>query len=66
MKSFAGVAALVALAANTVSGHYIFQQFTASSTKYGVYQYSMRASQGRLSFALLPQAKSVTVVISRD
>ncbi|KAI1194140.1 endoglucanase II [Nemania serpens] len=39
MKSFAGVAALVALAANTVSGHYIFQQFTASSTKYGVYQY---------------------------
>ncbi|KAI1485922.1 glycoside hydrolase [Biscogniauxia mediterranea] len=38
MKNFASLAA-AALAANGASAHYIFQQFTAGSTQFDVYQY---------------------------
>ncbi|KAI0424246.1 endoglucanase II [Xylaria sp. FL1042] len=44
MKNFANLAALTALAANTVSAHYIFQQLTAGSTKFDVYQYIRKNS----------------------
>ncbi|KAI1347881.1 endoglucanase II [Xylaria sp. FL0043] len=44
MKNFANLAALAALAANTVSAHYIFQQLTAGSTKFDVYQYIRKNS----------------------
>ncbi|KAI1332436.1 endoglucanase II [Xylariaceae sp. FL0255] len=39
MKSFANVIAATALAASTVSGHYIFETFTAGSTQFATYQY---------------------------
>ncbi|KAI1826360.1 glycoside hydrolase [Xylaria intraflava] len=39
MKSFATLAAVSALAANTASAHYIFDQFTADTTQFPVYQY---------------------------
>ncbi len=40
MKNIVSLAALSALAVNTVSAHYIFQQLTAGSTKFDVFQYS--------------------------
>jgi len=39
MKSLLLLAAVASLAVNSVSGHYIFQQFSAGSTKYPVWQY---------------------------
>ncbi|KAI1123993.1 endoglucanase II [Nemania abortiva] len=39
MKSFASFAAVSALAAKTVSAHYIFQQLTAGATKFDTFQY---------------------------
>ncbi|KAI1432998.1 endoglucanase II [Xylaria sp. CBS 124048] len=39
MKGFVSLAAVLALAVDTVSAHYIFDQFTAGSTEYAVYQY---------------------------
>ncbi|KAI1424273.1 endoglucanase II [Xylaria sp. FL1777] len=44
MKNFVNLAALSALAANTVSAHYIFQQLTAGSTKFDVFQYIRKNS----------------------
>ncbi|KAK5625480.1 hypothetical protein RRF57_001196 [Xylaria bambusicola] len=40
MENFVNLAALLALAANSVSAHYIFQQFTAGSTKFDTFQYN--------------------------
>ncbi|KAJ8104825.1 hypothetical protein ONZ43_g7672 [Nemania bipapillata] len=39
MKSFASFAAASALAVNSVSAHYIFQQLTAGATKFDTFQY---------------------------
>ncbi|KAI1365115.1 endoglucanase II [Xylaria arbuscula] len=39
MKNFANLAALSAVAVNSVSAHYIFQQLTAATTKFDVFQY---------------------------
>ncbi|KAI8627609.1 endoglucanase II [Xylariaceae sp. FL1651] len=44
MKNFLGLVATTALAVNGVSAHYIFQQFTAGSTKFDVYQYIRKNS----------------------
>ncbi|KAJ2968098.1 hypothetical protein NUW58_g10296 [Xylaria curta] len=44
MKSFASLVALSALAVNTVSAHYIFQQFTAGSTKFDTFQFIRKNS----------------------
>ncbi|KAF2972068.1 hypothetical protein GQX73_g1613 [Xylaria multiplex] len=44
MKNFVSLAAVSALAANTVSAHYIFQELTAGSTKFDVFQYIRKNS----------------------
>ncbi|RWA08580.1 hypothetical protein EKO27_g6523 [Xylaria grammica] len=44
MKNFVSLAAVSALAANTVSAHYIFQQLTAGSTEFDVFQYIRKNS----------------------
>ncbi|KAI1735110.1 endoglucanase II [Xylaria scruposa] len=44
MKTFATLAAVSALAVNTVSAHYIFQQFTAGTVKFDTYQYIRKNS----------------------
>ncbi|KAI8948135.1 endoglucanase II [Xylaria longipes] len=44
MKSFASLAAVSALAVNTVSAHYIFQQLTAGTTKFDTFQYIRKNS----------------------
>ncbi|KAI0445169.1 endoglucanase II [Xylaria telfairii] len=44
MKSFASLTAVAALAVHTVSAHYIFQQFTAGTTKFDVFQYVRKNS----------------------
>ncbi|TGJ81557.1 hypothetical protein E0Z10_g7198 [Xylaria hypoxylon] len=44
MKNFVSLAAVSALAANTVSAHYIFQEFTAGSTKFDLFQYIRKNS----------------------
>lgn len=42
MKSVLSIVVAAALAANTVAGHYIFQQFSVGSTKYPVWKYIRR------------------------
>ena len=44
MKSLLSLVLTAALAIHTVSGHYIFQQFTSGSTKYAAWKYIRRNS----------------------
>ncbi|KAI0505365.1 endoglucanase II [Xylaria bambusicola] len=44
MKNFVHLAALLALTVDSVSAHYIFQQLTAGSTKFDVFQYIRKNS----------------------
>jgi hypothetical protein len=44
MKSFLQIAAAAVLAANSVAGHYVFQQFTAGGTKCPAWKYIRRNS----------------------